>query len=571
MKKVLSYLKPYILIIVLSISFLLGQVYTELSLPNLMSDIVDEGILNGKFDCIKEIGIEMLLLSLLSVVCSIGSSYFSIKVATGMSKTLRRDLFAKVNDFSNAEIDEFSTASLITRTTNDVTQIQNFVAMGLKMMLFAPFMGFGSVFMAIKLCKSLAWVAALAVVLVLALLGALLLVALPKFKALQSLTDKLNLVSREELSGMLVIRAFGNEGHEEERFEKANSDLTFTMRFVQRTMALMSPVMQIAMVALQLAIVWIGGHYINAGTLQLGDMMAFLQYGQHILISFLLVSSIFILLPRAQVSANRIAEVLNTEVSIKDKEGAEELKNVKGEIVFDDVTFNYGDGTEPALENISFTAKPGETTAFIGATGSGKSTLINLIPRFYDVTKGSIKIDGKDIRDVKLFDLREAIGLVPQKAVLFSGTVESNVKYGNETENITEALKVAQASYVFDKPEGIESPVAQGATNVSGGQKQRLSIARVLAKKPPIYIFDDSFSALDFKTDAALRRALAKYTSDATILIVAQRVSTIMNADQIIVLEEGKIVGKGTHSELLSSCSYYKAICESQLSKEELA
>ena len=571
MKKVLSYLKPYILIIVLSISFLLGQVYTELSLPNLMSDIVDEGILNGKFDCIKEIGIEMLLLSLLSVVCSIGSSYFSIKVATGMSKTLRRDLFAKVNDFSNAEIDEFSTASLITRTTNDVTQIQNFVAMGLKMMLFAPFMGFGSVFMAIKLCKSLAWVAALAVVLVLALLGALLLVALPKFKALQSLTDKLNLVSREELSGMLVIRAFGNEGHEEERFEKANSDLTFTMRFVQRTMALMSPVMQIAMVALQLAIVWIGGHYINAGTLQLGDMMAFLQYGQHILISFLLVSGIFILLPRAQVSANRIAEVLNTEVSIKDKEGAEELKNVKGEIVFDDVTFNYGDGTEPALENISFTAKPGETTAFIGATGSGKSTLINLIPRFYDVTKGSIKIDGKDIRDVKLFDLREAIGLVPQKAVLFSGTVESNVKYGNETENITEALKVAQASYVFDKPEGIESPVAQGATNVSGGQKQRLSIARVLAKKPPIYIFDDSFSALDFKTDAALRRALAKYTSDATILIVAQRVSTIMNADQIIVLDEGKIVGKGTHGELLSSCSYYKAICESQLSKEELA
>lgn len=576
MKKVLSYLKPYILIIIISIAFLMGQVYTELSLPNMMSEIVDQGILSDltapeKYACIKDIGLKMLGLSLLSVVCSIASSFFAIRVATGTSKTIRRDLFAKVNEFSSGEIDKFSTASLITRTTNDVTQVQNFVAMGLKMMLFAPFMAIGSIFMAIKLCKSLAWVAALAVVILLAILGVLLLIALPRFKSLQNLVDKLNLVSREELSGMLVIRAFGNEQHEEERFNNANKDLTLTMRFVQRVLFIMGPVVQMAMIGLQLAIVWIGGHYIDAGTLQIGDMMAFLQYAQHILISFLFVSAIFVMLPRAQVSADRIAEVLNTEISIKDKENAENLTDVKGEIVFDHVDFGYGDAAEAALRDITFIAKPGETTAFIGATGSGKSTLINLIPRFYDVTKGSIKIDGKDIRDVKLHDLREAIGYVPQKAVLFSGTVESNVKYGNETEDIKEALEVAQASYVYDKPEGIQSEVSQGATNVSGGQKQRLSIARALAKKPPIYIFDDSFSALDFKTDAALRKALKGYTDKATILIVAQRVSTIMNAEQIIVLDEGKIVGKGTHSELLDSCSYYRAICESQLSKEELA
>lgn len=578
MKKVLSYLKPYIPIIILSIAFLVGQVYTELSLPNLMSEIVDRGILSDssaeeKYACIKEIGIDMLLLSVLSVACSIGSSFFAIRVATGASKTIRRDLFSRVNEFSNSEIDKFSTASLITRTTNDVTQIQNFITMGLKMMLFAPFMAIGSVFMAVKLCKSLAWIAALAVVIVLAILGGLLLIVLPKFKSLQTLVDKLNLVSREELSGMLVIRAFANEQHEEERFDEANAHLTLTMRFVQRVLVLMAPVMQIAMVGLQLAIVWIGGHYIDAGTLQIGDMMAFLQYAQHILISFLFVSAIFVMLPRAQVSANRIAEILNTEISIKDKEGAVSLADVKGEIVFDHVDFHYGDANEAALSDISFVARPGETTAFIGATGSGKSTLINLIPRFYDVTSGSIKIDGKDIRDVKLHDLREAIGYVPQKAVLFSGTVDSNVKYGNDTEDIREVLEVAQATYVYDKPEGIESPVSQGAANVSGGQKQRLSIARALAKKPPIYIFDDSFSALDFKTDAALRRALKEYTDadNATILIVAQRVSTIMNAEQIIVLDEGKIVGKGTHDELLESCSYYRAICESQLSKEELA
>ena len=580
MKTVLRYLKPYVLPIIFSIAFLLGQVFTELSLPNLMSDIVDKGILvqgisdAQRYSCITNIGLKMLGISLLSVTCTICSSFLVTRVATGMAKTLRRDLFAKANDFSNEEIDKFSTASLITRTTNDVTQIQNLVTMGLRMMLFAPFMGLGSIYMALQKCQSLAWTVLLAVVVIIALLGGLMLVALPKFKILQSLVDRVNLVSREGLAGMLVIRAFGNEKHEEERFDDANKELTFTMRFVMRAMALMGPVMQIIMVGLQLAIVWFGARLINFGTLQIGDMMAFLQYAQHILISFLFVSAIFIMLPRAQVSANRIAEVLNTEVSIKDKEDAESLTDVKGTVEFDHVNFRYGEAEEDVLHDITFTARNGETTAFIGATGCGKSTLINLIPRFYDVTGGSIKIDGHDVRDVKLHDLREAIGYVPQKAVLFSGTIATNVAYGNEgnPEDMDKALEVAQAKEIVEaKAEGINSPVAQGAANVSGGQKQLLSIARALAKKPSIYIFDDSFSALDFKTDAALRHALSEYTGDSTVIIVAQRVSTIMNAEQIIVLDEGKIVGRGTHEELLETCSYYKAICESQLSKEELA
>ncbi|MBR5015543.1 MAG: ABC transporter ATP-binding protein, partial [Clostridia bacterium] len=410
------------------------------------------------------------------------------------------------------------------------------------------------------------------VLIIIVVLGVLLAVAVPKFKALQKLTDKLNLVSREGLSGMMVIRAFGNEEHEAERFRAANEDLTFTTRFVMRALALMGPVMAMIMSGLQLAVVWFGAKLIDLGSLQIGEMMAFLQYAQHILISFLFVSAIFIMVPRAQVSAQRVAEVLNTEISIKDKEDAEEFKDVKGVVEFDHVSFRYPDAEEDTVSDVSFTARPGETTAFIGSTGSGKSTLINLIQRFYDVTAGSIKIDGHDIRDVKLHDLREAIGYVPQKAVLFSGTIESNVRYGNDNEDITKAIEVAQAAeFVYEKEEGIEAPISQGATNVSGGQKQRLSIARALAKKPPIYVFDDSFSALDFKTDAALRRALKEYTGEATVLIVAQRVSTIMNAQQIIVLDEGKPVGMGTHKELLITCPYYRAICESQLSKEELA
>ena len=573
MKTVLRYLKPYVLIIILSVAFLLGQVFTELSLPNLMSDIVDKGILiqgisdAERYACIKDIGLKMLGISLAAIICSVGSSFLVTRVATGMAKTLRRDLFAKANDFSNEEIDKFSTASLITRTTNDVTQIQNLVTMGLKMMLFAPFMGIGSIYMALQKCQSLAWTVLLAVVVIIALLGGLMVVALPKFKILQTLVDKVNLVSREGLAGMLVIRAFGNEKHEEERFDEANSDLTFTMRFVFRALALMGPVMQIIMVGLQLAIVWFGAKLVDVGTLQIGDMMAFLQYAQHILISFLFVSAIFVMLPRAQVSAQRVADVLNTEVSIKDKENAEDLKGVQGVVEFDHVNFRYSGADEDVLHDITFTAKNGETTAFIGATGCGKSTLINLIPRFYDVTGGKITIDGHDIRDVKLHDLREAIGYVPQKAVLFSGTIATNVAYGNEgnPEDMDKALEVAQAKEIVEaKAEGINSPVAQGAANVSGGQKQRLSIARALAKKPSIYIFDDSFSALDFKTDAALRHALSDYTGDSTVIIVAQRVSTIMNAEQIIVLDDGRIDGFGTHAELLESNAIYREVYESQ-------
>ena len=578
MRRVLAYLKPYIPLVILSIAFLVGQVYTELSLPNLMSDIVDKGILlqgitpEERNGFIRSIGLEMLGVSLLSIACAIGSSFFAIRISAGVSRRLRRDLFAKVNEFSNAEISKFSTASLITRTTNDVTQVQNFITMGLMMMLFAPFMGLGSVYMALTLCRELSWTVLTAVIVIIVILGILMVVVMPKFKALQKLTDRLNLVSREGLSGMMVIRAFGNEQHEAERFREANEDLTFTTRFVMRSMALMGPVMALIMSGLQLAIVWFGAKLINLQELQLGEMMAFLQYAQHILISFLFVSAIFIMVPRAQVSAQRVAEVLDTEISIKDKEGAEDFDDVRGEVVFDHVSFRYPDAEEDVITDVSFTAKPGETTAFIGSTGSGKSTLINLVPRFYDVTAGSIKIDGRDIRDVKLHDLREAIGYVPQKAVLFSGTIESNVKYGNDSDDISEAIEVAQAAeFVYEREEGIEAPISQGATNVSGGQKQRLSIARALAKKPPIYVFDDSFSALDFKTDAALRAALKKYTGASTVLIVAQRVSTIMNAQQIIVLDEGKVAGKGTHRELLETCPYYRAICESQLSKEELA
>jgi len=577
-RRVLAYLKPYIPLVILSIAFLVGQVYTELSLPNLMSDIVDKGILlqgitlEERNGYIKSIGLEMLGVSLLSIACAIGSSFFAIRISAGVSRRLRRDLFAKVNEFSNAEISKFSTASLITRTTNDVTQVQNFITMGLMMMLFAPFMGLGSVYMALTLCRRLSWTVLSAVVVIIVILGILMVVVMPKFKALQKLTDRLNLVSREGLSGMMVIRAFGNEEHEAERFRKANEDLTFTTRFVMRSLALMGPMMALIMSGLQLAVVWFGAKLIDLQELQLGEMMAFLQYAQHILISFLFVSAIFIMVPRAQVSAQRVAEVLDTEISIKDKEGAEDFDDVRGEVVFDHVSFRYPDAEEDVITDVSFTAKPGETTAFIGSTGSGKSTLINLVPRFYDVTAGSIKIDGHDIRDIKLHDLREAIGYVPQKAVLFSGTIESNVKYGNDSEDITEAIEVAQAAeFVYEREEGIEAPISQGATNVSGGQKQRLSIARALAKKPPIYVFDDSFSALDFKTDAALRAALKKYTGASTVLIVAQRVSTIMNAQQIIVLDEGKVAGMGTHRELLETCPYYRAICESQLSKEELA
>lgn len=578
MKTVLKFVKPYLFLIAVSVVMVLIRVFTELSLPNLMSDIVNAivamvGDTTGAAQkYIYEVGAKMLLFTLINVVASVGVAFFSSRIATGVSKELRLAMFKKVNELSSAELDKFSTASLITRTTNDVQQIQGLIIMGLGVMLFAPLMGTGSIVMAVQKSTSLAWITALAVLVIFGVLGVVMAIAMPKFKALQSLVDKLNLVSREQLSGLMVIRAFGNEQYEEDRFDKANIDLTHTNRFVQRTIGALMPMVQLVMSAVNIAIVWFGAEAIAAYELEIGDMMAFLQYAMHIMISFVMLSMIFIVLPRASVSAKRIEEVLNCEISISDKEGAREIQKPAGRVEFKNVSFCYSNADEDVLSDISFVAEPGQTTAFIGSTGSGKSTLINLVPRFYDVTSGSIEIDGVDIRDVSLQSLRDNIGYIPQKGILFSGTIESNVKYGNDSEDICEAIRVAQAEeFVSAKEEGIRSPISQGATNVSGGQKQRLSIARALAKKAQIYIFDDSFSALDFKTDAALRSALKEYTGDSTVLIVAQRVSTIMNAEQIIVLDEGKMVGKGTHKELLDSCEQYREICESQLSKEELA
>ena len=524
---------------------------------------------------IWQTGLFMLLIALAGGASTILVGFFASRIAAGVALALRRDVFDRVESFSAAEFDRFSTASLITRNTNDVTQVQMLLIMGIRMVCYAPIMGIGGIIMALQKSVSMSWIIALAVIVLIGLIIVVFSIALPKFKVVQKQIDKVNLVARENLSGLMVIRAFGTQDFEKNRFDKANQDLTATQLFVNRVMVIMMPLMMLIMNCVTLLIVWFGAHQIADSQMQVGDMMAFMQYAMQIIMSFLMISVMFIMIPRAAVSGDRIQEVLETEPSVRDPQNPKEfISERKGYVEFKDVSFRYQGADENVLENLNFVAKPGETTAFIGSTGSGKSTLVNLIPRFYDVTQGSILVNGVDVRDVCQHALRDQIGYVPQKGTLVSGTIASNLRYGGKNasqEDLEQAAKIAQAlDFIEEKPDGMESEIAQGGTNVSGGQKQRLSIARALVKKAPIYIFDDSFSALDFKTDANLRRALKQYTGDSTVLIVAQRVSTIMNADQIIVLDEGRIVGKGTHRELLHTCPTYYEIASSQLRKEEL-
>jgi len=521
-------------------------------------------------------GLKMLGISLAIMVSAISIMCLSARVAARLAKTLREKVFKKVLNFSNKEFSEYSTASLITRSTNDIQQIQGLIAILFRVVVYAPIIGIGGFLRVLNQSdNSMAWIIGVAILAILFVVATLFIIAMPRFKKLQQLIDKLNLVAREILTGLPVIRAFNTEKKEEKRFDKANIDLTKTNLFVNRAMSFMMPILMLIMNGISLLIVWVGAHGIDNGTMQVGNMMAFIQYTMQIVMSFLMISMVSIMLPRASVSANRINEIIETDEAIKDSKEPKKLNpNKKGFVEFKNVSFRYPDSDEEVLSDISFTAEPGKTTAIIGSTGSGKSTIVNLIPRFYDVTSGNLLIDGVDIKDIANKDLRKIIGFVPQKGILFSGTIESNIKYGNPNmsdEQMIEAAQIAQATeFIESKPEKYQEPIAQGGSNVSGGQKQRLSIARAIAIDPEILVFDDSFSALDFKTDSILRAELAKKTQDKTVIIVAQRINTILNADQIIVLEDGKVVGKGTHEELLKNNEIYKQIALSQLSAEEL-
>ncbi|HHY28709.1 MAG TPA: ABC transporter ATP-binding protein [Desulfitobacterium dehalogenans] len=576
MIKLFKYLKSYYGFILGAIALLFLQANCDLALPDYMSDIVNTGVMTGNTNYILKTGTTMLLITLLGTAASVTVGYFASLTAAGVARDLRSDVFKKVERFTHAEFDHFSTASLITRTTNDITQLQTVLVMMIRLVFYAPILGVGGVIKAISSSPSMSWIIGIAVLCLIGVVIILFIVVIPKFKIIQSLIDRLNLVARENIEGMLVIRAFNTQKFEGDRFDKANRDLLETNLFVNRAMALMMPVMMLIMNLVTVIIVWVGAKHVSAFQMGIGDMMAYMQYAMQIIMAFLMMSMMFIMFPRAAVAADRIAEVLEKEESIADPEEPVSFReDFQPTIEFRNVNFAYPGGEDDVLHNINFVAQTGQTTAIIGSTGSGKSTLLNLLMRFYDVTAGEILVDGQDIRTVTRRSLREKIGYIPQKSILFSGSIRSNLAYGDKNatqETLAKAAEIAQATeFIEAKEEGYDSIIAQGGTNVSGGQRQRLSIARALVKNAPIYLFDDSFSALDLKTDRNLRAALNRETGNSTILLVAQRVSTIMNAEQIIVLDNGRIVGRGTHNELLKTCEVYQEIAYSQLSEEELA
>ena len=580
MTKIFKYMAPYWKSVII-VLFLLGiQAFCDLKLPQYTSAIIDNGIMDVsgeasvRTDYILSVGIEMLAVTLVAALATVLNNFLASRVGAGIGRSLREKVFTRVMSYSSAELNKFSTASLITRSTNDIQQIQMVSTILLRIALFAPIMGCFSIIKVVQTGAGMTWVIAIAVAALMSMIAVLIIFTMPKFKIMQTLIDRLNLVSREILTGLNVIRAFRREEREEERFDIANRELMSTQLFTNRMMSIMQPGMMLIMNGTTVLITWVAAKKIDLGTMQVGTMTAFIMYAMHVVMSFLFLTMLSILLPRAGVAAERIEEVLKQDSSVVDAANAEPLKVSEGRIEFDHVDFLYPDAKENVLDDIHFTAEPGETTAFIGSTGSGKSTLVNLIPRFYDVTKGSIKIDGQDLREVTLESIRDAVGFVPQKAVLFSGTIKSNLRFGNEDateDDLKKATDIAQASeFIEGKKDRFDSSIAQGGSNVSGGQKQRLAIARALVKDPKILVFDDSFSALDMRTDAALRSELSKQIKDKTVLIVAQRISTIIHADKIVVLDEGKIVGIGKHEDLIRNCEVYEQIARSQLSAKEL-
>jgi len=573
--KILKYFTPYIWPFILMVIFIFFQSSATLTLPNYMAKIINEGIISKNTEVIFRSGLIMIFVAIVGSLAAVAVGYLSSRIGTGFARNLREAVFTKVENFSLVEFDKFLTSSLITRITNDVQQIQMVFIMLFRIALMAPLMGVLATFKAYQLVSSMTWIMAVAVIVLISIIIVLFKIVTPKFDRLQKLIDKLNLVTREILTGLRVIRAFNKEEYEEKKFNEVNEDLTRLNLFINRLMMLLQPAMMLIMNFMMIAIVWFGAHQIELGNLQVGNMLAFFQYSIQAVSAFLMISIIFIAIPRASVSIGRIFEILETDVQIKDQINPVRVPRRGGKVEFKNVTFTYPGAAEPVLYNISFVAFPGQTTAFVGSTGSGKSTIINLIPRFYDATEGQVLVDEVDVRDMKQSDLRSRIGYVSQKAMLFSGTIKENIAYGNPNatqEEIFRAAATAQAlEFIKELEQKFDSSVSQAGSNFSGGQKQRLAIARALAKNPELYLFDDSFSALDFKTDAALRNALKKETQGKTVIIVTQRISTVIDADKIIVIDAGRIVGEGTHKELLRTCSIYKEIAASQLSPEELA